>query len=114
MSATSIAPVAARRLDAAALLGTWINTNAQSRGITRIDVRQDDGGLLHISFEGFEATSLPYSIDGFDSDEGLAFLADDGRVRLQANIKGGVLVVAAMRRAEVNTWVREFYYRRAQ
>ncbi|HEX7155106.1 MAG TPA: hypothetical protein VF618_26785 [Thermoanaerobaculia bacterium] len=101
-----------RRMNVAPLLGTWLNTNAHSRGITRIDVHEEDG-MLRIVTKDFEATSLPYSIDGFDSQDALAFSTDTGTVRLQANIKGGVLVVAALTRGDVNLWVREFYYRRS-
>lgn len=99
-------------MNIAALLGTWINTNANSRGITRIDVSAQDDGLLRIAAQDWEATSLPFGLDHFDSTEGMAFSTDTGKVRLQANIKGGVLVVAAMTLGEPNTWVREFYYRR--
>jgi hypothetical protein len=100
-------------MNVAALLGTWINTNANSRGITRIDVSAEDDGLLRIVTKDWEATSLPFAIDSFASTEGMAFTTDTGKVRLQANIKGGVLVVAAMTLGDPNTWVREFYYRRA-
>jgi hypothetical protein len=112
-------------LDTSALLGTWRNTNTESRGITRIEVAPH-GRDLAVTVTGSESwgsvIANPFSIDGFHAIEALAFQAvfDLGfiEVRLQANIKAGVLVVAALTQFRDATgrqhyFAREFYYRSA-
>jgi hypothetical protein len=123
MTAVDLEPVA---LDASALAGTWLNTNAQSRGIVRFDIAVQAAGIA-VTAAGSEpwGTVLAdtFSVDGFDADEALAFSAVFAfgfmEVRLQANIKGGVLVVAAFTRFEDESgrqhyFAREFYYRSAR
>jgi hypothetical protein len=92
-----IAAVSEQRitLDVPALTGTWKNTNAASRGVVRLD--------------------------RFDCRDALAFncVFDLGvkDVRLQANIKAGVLVIVFLTRfhdERANVFTREFYYRSAQ
>ena len=111
-------------LDVPALTGTWKNTNAASRGVVRLDIAREGNGL-RISAQAGEVwgstLAHPYSVDGFDSREALAFNctfelgAKD--VRLQANIKAGVLVIVFLTRfhdERTNLFTREFYYRSAQ
>jgi len=111
-------------LDVPALTGTWQNTNAASQGVTRLDIA-GDGNDLRISAHAGQswgtANGHAYSVDGFDCREALAFncLFDlgDRDVRLQANIKAGVLVIVFLTRfhdARTNLFTREFYYRSAQ
>jgi hypothetical protein len=119
MTAFDFAPAVS--LDPAALLGTWRNTNAESRGITRVDVA-DEEDVLRVAVWGTEAWGSvladPFTVDGFESRTAMAFSAtfelEAASVRLQANIKGGVLVVAILTRnrdGRANTFTREFYYR---
>jgi hypothetical protein len=112
-------------LDASPLVGTWKNTNTASRGVTRLDIATDGNGL-RISAQAAEpwgtTTGHAYSTDGFDVRIALAFNCtfDLGfmDVRLQANIKAGVLVIAFLARfhddsGRSNYFAREFYYRSA-
>jgi len=111
-------------LDVSALTGTWKNTNAASQGVTRLDIA-GDGNELRISAQASQPWSAtnghPYSVDGFDCREALAFNCifdlGDRDVRLQANIKAGVLVIVFLTRfhdQRTNLFTREFYYRSAQ
>ncbi|HEY0144304.1 MAG TPA: hypothetical protein VGF48_25690 [Thermoanaerobaculia bacterium] len=121
----------ATALDVTALLGTWTNTNPASKAIVRFDIQSDinaDGDKLRVDarFEsGGAATALQtdaFALDHFDGTKAEAFQAtvtlDDREIRLQANIKGGVLVVALLTRfpdgSRNNYWLREFYYRSAR
>jgi hypothetical protein len=111
-------------LDVSALTGTWKNTNAASRGVVRLDISGDDNGLrisAHANEPWGTTKGHPYSVDGFDCTEALAFNCvfdlGDRDVRLQANIKAGVLVIVFLTRfhdARTNLFTREFYYRSAQ
>lgn len=126
MSATVSVPLAA--LDLSALIGTWINTNAASRGVMRLEIAPVADGMLSVHAHAGQpwgpAVAHPYSTDGFEAREALAFNATvDARsleVRLQANIKAGVLVIAYLTRfrepeaGHSNYFVREFYYRSAK
>ena len=111
-------------LDVSALTGTWKNTNTVSHGVTRLDIARD-GDALRITAlaDGAwgPAKGHPYSVDGFDCREALAFNCTfdlgDRDVRLQANIKAGVLVIVFLTRFHdqgTNLFTREFYYRSAQ
>ena len=113
-------------LDVSALTGTWKNTNTASRGVVRLDIEAEGSALRVTAFAGEpwgSTTAHPYSVDGFDCREAQAFnctfdlSAID--VRLQANIKAGVLVIAFLTRthgenARSNVFTREFYYRSAR
>jgi len=119
---TAIAPDLRVTLDLSALTGTWKNTNANSRGVVRLDI-EADGDALRITANDWGSTSAhAYSADGFESRHALAFNGtfqlSDRDVRLQANIKAGVLVIAFLTRfhdgARSNVFTREFYYRSAQ
>ena len=107
-------------LDLSALTGTWKNTNAASRGVVRLDIAAGDA--LRITANDWDATTAhAYSADGFESRHALAFNGTfklaDSEVRLQANIKAGVLVIAFLTRFHdgdrSNVFTREFYYRSA-
>ena len=122
-------------LDLSALTGTWKNTNPASRGVVRLDVAAD-GDALRITASDWGSTAAhAYSADGFECRGALAFNATfalgDSDVRLQANIKAGVLVIAFLTRVHderrepgvggresenapltrSNFFGREFYYR---
>lgn len=120
--------------DLSALTGTWKNTNAASRGVVRLDIAAN-GDVLRISAQAAEswgtAIAHPYSVDGFESRQALAFNTTfelgHADVRLQANIKAGVLVIAFLTAFRVsgvgdresesrrsNYFTREFYYRSSQ
>ena len=110
-------------LDPSALLGSWQNTNIASRGIPRIDVTAGAPLTIHVFAAGdhdWGTVSAPLFTDSIDSKEAMAFSAvyDLGYadVHLQANIKGGVLVVATFNRIKDDSgrssyFMREFYYR---
>ena len=117
----------ATALDVTALLGTWINTNAASKAIVRFDIAEDGDKLRVVAqFEsGSSAAAVqtdPFVLDDFGETKAMAFQAtvtlEDREIRLQANIKGGVLVVALLTRildgSRNNYWLREFYYRSAR
>ncbi|HEX2123762.1 MAG TPA: hypothetical protein VHL59_19205 [Thermoanaerobaculia bacterium] len=96
------------------LTGTWHNTNARGR-VSRITI---DGDTIETPEWGRAAARL-YG-ESLCSDEASAFSArftrDDVDVRLQANIKGGVLVVAYFTRfldasGGSPYFCREFYWR---
>ncbi len=107
-----------------ALTGTWKNTNAASRGVVRLDIAKDGNGLritAHAGEPWGSTIAHAYSVDGFDSRDALAFNCTfelGGKdVRLQANIKAGVLVIVFLTRFHddrANVFTREFYYRSAQ
>lgn len=99
-----------------AVVGTWHNTNPSGR-VMRLAV--DDGGMLHA-----EWGSVPIRVyaEALGSDEAMAFsaryLLPDLDVRVQANVKGGVLVVAYFTRfldgsGRSPYFRREFYWRDA-
>ena len=110
-------------LDPSALLGSWQNTNIASRGIPRIDVTEGEPLSIHVFGAGdhdWGTVSASVFTDSIDSKEAMAFSAvyDLGYadVYLQANIKGGVLVVATFNRIKDDSgrssyFMREFYYR---
>jgi len=119
---TAIVPDLRVTLDLSALTGTWKNTNAASKDVVVLDIKAD-GHELQITANGWiSASAHAYSADGFESRQALAFNATfehrDFEIRLQANIKAGVLVIAFLTRfhddsGRSNTFVREFYYRSA-
>ena len=109
-------------LDLSALTGSWKNTNAASKGVVTLDIAAD-GPELRVTANGWiSAPAHAYSADGFDSRQALAFNATlehkDFDIRLQANIKAGVLVIAFLTRfhdgGRSNVFTREFYYRSAK
>lgn len=113
-------------LDVRMLTGTWHNTNTASRGIPRIDVERDGDAVLVRAFGAGDPmhdwgfVTAPVFASALDSPEGMAFscVFDLGYVdvHMQANLKGGVLVVATFNRfkdesARSSYFLREFYYR---
>jgi hypothetical protein len=110
-------------LDLSPLIGTWKNTNTASKGVVTLDIAAE-GHELRVTANGWvSASAHAYSADGFESRQALAFNAtfehSDFDIRLQANIKAGVLVIAFLTRfhddsGRSNNFVREFYYRSAK
>lgn len=113
-------------LDPSALLGTWRNTNAASRGIVRIDLERAGSAIALRAFGADEPEPCNWGRvparmygDRFDANQALALDATYNRglleVHLQANVKTGVLVVASFTRvldgSSANRYTREFYYR---
>jgi hypothetical protein len=127
MTSTFTEPAVA--LMTADLEGSWRNTNAASRGIPRIDVarREPVAGHEPLAVQVWGAgdhdwgsVSASVFTDAIDSRNAMAFSArfDLGYadVHMQANIKGGVLVVATFNRFKDDSgrssyFTREFYWR---
>ena len=110
------------RLDVSALVGTWHNTNRETRGIAKFIVTPHADGVNVETFgtQPWPAASATVYGDHVETREAMAFSAvvDLGYadVHLQANIKGGVLVVASFNRFKDGSgrssyFTREFYYR---
>jgi hypothetical protein len=120
MTITEVASSTA--LDLAVLLGDWRNTNPAG-GIARIVCEaRGDGMTVHCSssVRDWGVADAPVYAFTFDSGEAGAFSAvyDFGfeEVRLQANVKLGVLVVVTLNRfaddsGRCNYFNREFFYR---
>jgi hypothetical protein len=124
MSATESA--AATALDRAILVGDWRNTNTNG-GISRIVCAEAGEGLTVHCYgralphdRDWGAVDAPVFAFEFDATQAGAFLAifDLGfeEVRMQANVKGGVLVVVTLNRfrddsGRANYFNREFFYR---
>jgi hypothetical protein len=121
MSLTEVS--AAASLDLGLLLGDWRNTNAAG-GIARIVCAPAaDGHIIvhcHSSVRDWGAVAAPVFAFTFDGRQAAAFSAvfDFGfeEVRLQANVKSGVLVVATFNQfrdqsGRSNYFDREFFYR---
>jgi len=120
----SVAEVAARQaLDLGLLLGDWRNTNPAG-GIARIVCeRSGDDRLLvrcHSAVREWGTVEAPVFAFAFDDKKAAAFSAvfDFGfeEVRLQVNVKAGVLVVASFNRFRDGSgrsgyFDREFFYR---
>lgn len=110
------------------LLGTWVNTNPGTRGIAKLVVSQENGGLFLRVF-GFHSPSLidwgririetVYAKD-VNSGEPMALEAcfdmDFMEVQVQANFSLGLLVLACFnifkdRSGRENYFSREFFCR---
>jgi hypothetical protein len=124
---TSIAMENAVSLDLSVLLGDWRNTNAAGR-ITRIVCEPASGGRMRVHSYAADASNTkdwgsvdaPVFAFAFESDQAGAFLAiyplSAQEIRLQANVKSGVLVVVTLTRflddsGRSNYFDREFFYR---
>ena len=125
---TVAAETAAQSLDAAILAGDWRNTNAES-GIARIVCTLKGDGTLRVrcvgrsgddSLQDWGEVDAPLYSFTFESRQAGAFSAvfDLGyeEVRVQANVKAGVLVVASFNRfkdesGRSNYFDREFFHR---
>ena len=98
-------------LDVAPLAATWRNTNAASPGVAVYEIER--------SGDGVTVNGVPASVFALELSDrtAQAFSARlqlaDSVAELQANIKGGVLVVASFHTASGGTsyFHREFYYR---
>jgi hypothetical protein len=110
-------------LDLSVLIGDWRNTNPAG-SITRIVCRPAGEGRMTVRVwtpsRDWGAIDAPVYAFTFDSREAGAFSAnyDFGfaRVRLQANVKAGVLVVVSLNSfhdesGRSNYFDREFFYR---
>jgi hypothetical protein len=119
--------VAATALDLSILLGDWRNTNAAG-SISRIVCHPSGGGKMTVHCYGrclpetrdWGTADAPVFAFTFDGKEAGAFSAryDFGfeEVRMQANVKAGVLVVATFnsfrdQSGRSNYFDREFFYR---
>jgi len=118
---------AAGPLELRPFTGTWRNTNPASRGIVRLEVAEDEGGLRVRGFgagspEAVDWGEVPASViyaDGLRSKKGHAFLAsfDFGfqESHLQCNLSQGLLIVASFNvfkdgSGRSNYFSREFYH----
>jgi hypothetical protein len=110
-------------LDLSLLTGTWINTNTESRGIHRVVVKPHGRGLAVAAYgpDDWGTVEAAVFADAFESRTAMAFSTwyqfDFMDVRLQANVKNGVLVMASLNRftddsGRSSYFTREFYYRR--
>jgi hypothetical protein len=129
---SSTEAAAATSLDLSVLLGDWRNTNAAG-GISRIVCEPAADGRMTVHCYGYcLREGLPHDRDWgvvdapvfafeFEGKEAGAFSAvyDFGfeEVRLQVNVKAGVLVVVTLNRfnddsGRVNYFNREFFYRK--
>jgi hypothetical protein len=125
---TAAAETAALALDAAILAGEWTNTNAEA-GIARIVCTSQPDGTMRVRCTGrgtggemqeWGEVDAPLYSFTFESRQAGAFSAvfDLGyeEVRMQANVKAGVLVVASFNRfkddsGRSNYFDREFFHR---
>ena len=101
------------------LVGEWHNTNP-APGIVRIECQDNGDGRLRVTAGDWGSVVAPVFAFEFDSDKAGAFSAlfDLGfeEVRMQANVKQGVLVVATFNAfkddsGRSNYFHREFFYR---
>lgn len=118
-------------IDLFPLLGTWINTNNQTRGIARVIIRTENGTMtvqvFGADFPGFsdwgEVKAKIVYANAVRSHEAMAFSAlyDFGfmEVYLQANLSLGLLVIAGLNTfkdesGRSNYFSREFFYHAGQ
>jgi hypothetical protein len=127
---SAIQPAASTSLDLSVLLGDWRNTNAAG-GISRIVCEPAAEGRMTVHCYGrclqhdrdWGVVDAPVFAFEFEGKEAGAFSAvyDFGfeEVRLQVNVKAGVLVVVTLNRfnddsGRTNYFNREFFYRKPQ
>ena len=119
---TVVDSAASVTLDRSALLGTWANTNANGSVVT-ITIGDADDGRLWIEATGLrnwgrvEGHAYAFNFDdraagAFDAVWDLGFM----EVRMQANVKLGVLVVVTLNHfrdesGRSSYFDREFYHR---
>lgn len=119
---TAIDTAAANALELSVILGEWANTNAEG-SVSRIAIRSDDYGRLWIEATGardwgpVEGHAYAFQFEdrvagAFDAVWDLGFI----EVRMQANVKAGVLVVVTLNHFRDDTgrssyFDREFYHR---
>jgi len=118
-------PIRERDIDRGALVGNWINSNPDTRSITRVDVFEADGKLQLQAFAvgpdgpiDWGTTTADVFAAGPASRLGAGFAAtfDLGfaRVRLQAMIMKGLLVLAQFHllkddSGRASYFMREYY-----
>ena len=125
---SAIEPAASTSLDLSVLLGDWRNTNAAG-GISRIVCEPAAEGRMTVHCYGrclphdrdWGVVDAPVFAFEFEGKEAGAFSAvydfDFEEVRLQVNVKAGVLVVVTLNRfhddsGRSNYFNREFFYRK--
>ena len=118
---------ASGRLDPSPLLGTWLNTDSQARGIIKIDFSLNGDSFNMHAFGACEPSPCDWGeisaalfADTVESREGANFSAfyDFGFMAayLQGYIRQGVLVVATFNRFKDGSnrsdyFMKEFFYR---
>jgi len=124
---SAIEPAAGTSLDLSVLLGDWRNTNAAG-GIARIVCAEAGDGRMTVQCFGrclpddrdWGVVDAPVFGFEFDARQAGAFYAlfdfPFEEVRMQANVKAGVLVVVTLNRfrddsGRSNYFNREFFYR---
>jgi hypothetical protein len=126
-SGTAVSRPAEIAIDPQPLVGTWMNTNNATRGITQVVLAVRDGGLVVRAFGACDPASCDWGsvnvavfAGDADSVEGNAFNAfyDFGfmETHLQSHIRQGVLVVAKFDRfkddsGRANYFSKEFFFR---
>jgi hypothetical protein len=114
-------------LETSMLTGDWRNTNTKSDGIARVLVREDGSGCTIQCYGAgdrapYDWGEIPAQVFALEPSSGTAKafsgLYDHGfmKVRVQANVKQGVLVIAYFTEfrdgsPRSNYFSREFYYR---
>ncbi len=111
-------------LDITPLLGTWMNTNKDSRGITRVVLTSKSGALMVRVFadtkDWGEVEAEAVYAANINAQEAAAFTAsyDLGPIEthLEANMSMGLLIIASLNRfkdraGQSNQFSREFYHR---
>ena len=114
--------------DIASLLGTWINTNAATTGISKVIVTHDGSELWLRVFGASETESCDWGevkvktlhSDSIESPNAIAFTAeyDFGflETELQTNVSKGLLIIASLNTfkdgsARSNFFAREYFYK---
>lgn len=114
-------------MDPDPLLGTWLNTNTATQGITRAILHANGPGIMVRIFAAGDSGEIdwqdsPASLFAMDtgSSEAMAFSAfyDFGfmETQLQAHVRQGVLIIAKFDRFKDNSgrsnyFSKEFFYR---
>lgn len=111
-------------LDVTPLLGTWMNTNKESSGITRVVLASKNGALTVRVFAGAkdwgEVEAEAVYAASINAQEAAAFTAsydlDAVESHLEANMSMGLLIIASLNRPkdraqQSNHFSREFYHR---
>lgn len=124
--ATGHVQVGGATVDPSPLVGTWFNTDKQTRGISKLDLTQNEGALKVRAFgacepelcDWGETEGVAFS-SGVDSPEGMAFTAlfDFGFMEtlLAVYLKGGILVLDSFNTfrddsGRSNYFSREFFH----
>jgi hypothetical protein len=117
----------AGKIDAAPLLGEWVNTNPETRGLVRVVIRRDGDDLMvrilgakgESTFDWGETRASALYAMSVQSSKVMAFTAsyDFGflEARLEANLSLGLLVIASFntfrdRSGRSNYFSREFFF----